>query len=73
MRKWTVGAIVGIGAALLTGCGYTDLEMAAKQRRIDALAAEVAALKAARAPAPACRVEAKHAAPPVSRPLLSSR
>lgn len=40
---WLV--MVGAGA-MLGGCGYTDLEMAAKQRQIDALVTEVNALKA---------------------------
>ena len=69
MLKWTVcGAIVVIGA-MLSGCGYTDLEMAAKQREIDALVAELHALKAT----PACSVEPKHTSPSASRPVLSSR
>jgi hypothetical protein len=38
-------AMVGAGA-MLGGCGYTDLEMAAKQRQIDSLVTEVNALKA---------------------------
>jgi hypothetical protein len=38
-------AMVGAGA-VLGGCGYTDLEMAAKQRQIDALVAQVNAMKA---------------------------
>jgi hypothetical protein len=71
MLKWTLyGAALGTGAMLL-GCGYTDLEMAAKQRQIDALVAEVHALKAS--PAPACSVEARRTSPAISRPILSSR
>jgi hypothetical protein len=71
MLKWTVcGAIVGAGA-LVSGCGYTDFEMAAKQRQIDALVAEVHALKAT--PAPACGVDTKRTSPAASRPALSSR
>jgi hypothetical protein len=71
MLKWALcAAIVGTGA-MLSGCGYTDLEMAAKQRQIDALVAQVNALKAA--PAPACRVEPKRPSPAASRPVLSSR
>ena len=69
MPKWTVcGVIVGAGA-MLSGSGYTDLEMAAKQRQIDALVAEVNALKAApvpapvSGPAPACVGGAKRSAP----------
>jgi hypothetical protein len=41
--RWLV--MVGAGA-MLGGCGYTDLEMAAKQRQIDALMTEVSALRA---------------------------
>jgi hypothetical protein len=71
MLRWTVyGAIVGT-AAILSGCGYTDFEMAAKQRQIDALVAQVNALKAA--PAPACGVDTKHTSHAASRPVLSSR
>jgi hypothetical protein len=71
MLKWTVcGAIVGAGA-MLAGCGFTDLEMAAKQRQIDALVAEVHALKTT--PAPACPTDAPRASRTASRPVLSSR
>lgn len=70
MLKWTMcAAIVGAGA-MLSGCGYTDYEMAAKQRQIDALVAQVSALKAA--PAPACTVDGKRPRA-ASRPVLSSR
>lgn len=71
MFKWTIcAAIIGAGA-VLSGCGYTDLEMAAKQRQIDALVAQVNALKAASAPA--CAVPTKRASPAASRAVLSSR
>ncbi len=71
MLRWMVcGAIVGAGA-MLSGCGYTDLEMAAKQRQIDALVAQVNALKAT--PAPACSSEPKRPSRAASRPVLSSR
>lgn len=43
MATWLV--MVG-SCAMLGGCGYTDLEMAAKQRQIDALVTQVNALKA---------------------------
>jgi hypothetical protein len=56
---------------MLSGCGYTDLEMAAKQRQIDALVAEVNALKV-NAP-PACNVDDKRLPRVVTRPALSSR
>jgi hypothetical protein len=39
-----------MGAALLSGCGYTEEEMAAKQREINVLTAEVHALRTAGAP-----------------------
>jgi hypothetical protein len=42
--------MVGTGV-VLGGCGYTDLEMAAKQRQIDALVAQVNAMKAGASPA----------------------
>jgi hypothetical protein len=71
MLKWTVwGAVVG-ASAMLSGCGYTDFEMAAKQRQIDTLVAEIKALKAT--PAPTCGVELKRTSPAASRPVLSSR
>lgn len=71
MLKWMVcAAIVGTGA-MLSGCGFTDLEMAAKQRQIDALVAEVNALKAA--PAPACGAQPRRTSSAASRPVLSSR
>jgi hypothetical protein len=56
---------------MLSGCGYTDLEMAAKQRQIDALVAEVHALKAI--PAPSCGVQGTRTSVAASRPVLSSR
>jgi len=71
MLKWMVCAAIVGTAAMLSGCGYTDLEMAAKQRQIDALVAQVNALRAT--PAPACGVEHKRPEPAASRPVLSSR
>jgi hypothetical protein len=71
MRGWIVSvAMVGAGA-MLCGCGYTDLEMAAKQRQIDSLVAELTTLKAG-AP-PACKVDVKPPPRATSRPVLSSR
>ena len=65
---WLV--MVGAGA-MLAGCGYTDLEMAAKQRQIDALVTQVNALKADHGPV--CRSDDKPQARVASRPALSSR
>jgi hypothetical protein len=43
---WTRWVAMLGACAVLWGCGYTDLEMAAKQRQIDALVTQVNALKA---------------------------
>jgi len=43
---WTAWLVMVGAGAMLAGCGFTDLEMAAKQRQIDALVTEVNALKA---------------------------
>jgi hypothetical protein len=57
---WTAWlAMVGAGA-VFGGCGYTDLEMAAKQRQIDALVTEVNALKAGHGAA--CKTDDKRQA-----------
>jgi hypothetical protein len=66
---WVRAGMVASVAVLLGGCGYTDYEMAAKQRQIDALVAEVDALKAAAATTHDKGV--KQATP--SRPIVSSR
>ena len=61
----------------LGGCGFTDLEMAAKQREIDKLTSDLTALKAEQVAA--CKAPAPVPAPaPVkakvrSGPALSSR
>jgi hypothetical protein len=47
-------------AALLPACGYTDEEMAAKQRQIDVLTAKVSAMRAEAATA-TCGVRGKRA------------
>jgi hypothetical protein len=71
MLKWAVcAAIVGTGA-MLSGCGYTDLEMAAKQRQIDALLTEVNALRAGQGAA--CKTDDKPQARGASGSALSSR
>ena len=70
MLRWMLfGAIIGTGA-MLSGCGYTDLEMAAKQRQIDALVAQVNALKAV--PAPTCGGDSRRPAPVAEAPALRS-
>jgi hypothetical protein len=64
-------AMVGVGA-VLGGCGYTDLEMAAKQRQIDALVAQVNALKAGASPS--CnKTDDRHPTRSTSSRALSSR
>jgi hypothetical protein len=70
LERAVCAAIVGAGA-MLAGCGYTDFEMAAKQRQIDALVAEVHALKATAAPA--CRVNEQQASLRPRAVLFSSR
>jgi hypothetical protein len=70
MRRLAWGAMVGAGT-VLWGCGYTDLEMAAKQRQIDVLVAEVNAMKAASAAAGG--VDDKLSPRSPSAPVLSSR
>jgi hypothetical protein len=63
-------AIVGAGVAL-GGCGYTDFEMAAKQRQVDTLAAQVNALRAGASAA--CRIDEQPSTHSKSSPALSSR
>ena len=63
-------AIVG-AAALLGGCGYTDLEMAAKQRQIDALTAQVSAMRAGASAA--CQIPDAPSKRATSTHALSSR
>jgi hypothetical protein len=71
MLRWVLcGAMVGAGTMLL-GCGYTDLEMAAKQRQIDSLASQLNALKAGTSAA--CSKDDKRPTRIASRPALSSR
>jgi phage terminase large subunit-like protein len=65
---WLV--IVGAGAGL-AGCGYTDLEMAAKQQQIDALVTKVNSLKANASVT--CRTENRPSTRPTPNPELSSR
>ena len=63
----TFARIAGLlGAVLLLfGCGYTEEEMGAKQRRIDALTAQVQALRTS---APTCGAREKApSAPPACR------
>jgi hypothetical protein len=43
---WIAWLVMVAAGAMLGGCGYTDLEMAAKQRQIDVLVTQVNALKA---------------------------
>jgi hypothetical protein len=71
MAKWIVVGAMASATAMLGGCGYTDLEMASKQRQIDALVAQVAAMKAGSAVS--CKVDVKPSPPTSSRPVLSSR
>ena len=63
-------AMVGAGA-VLGGCGFTDLEMAAKQRQIDALVTEVNALKTGQGAT--CKTYGAPQARGASGPALSSR
>jgi hypothetical protein len=58
MLKYLASAAVF--AALLSACGFTDEEMAAKQRQIDALTAKVNALRA-EAAAASCATRGKRA------------
>jgi len=71
MAKWIVVGAMASATAMLGGCGYTDLEMAAKQRQIDALVAQVGAMKAGSAVS--CKVDVKPAPAARSNPVLSSR
>jgi hypothetical protein len=70
-RRWTsCVALVGASAAL-GGCGYTDLEMAAKQRQIDALVTQVNTLKAGASAT--CPIDGRPSTRATSMPVLSSR
>jgi len=55
---WMLWATMVGAGTVLAGCGYTDLEMAAKQRQIDALVAQVNAMKAGTSAASASRSRA---------------
>jgi hypothetical protein len=68
---WTAWLVMIGAGAMLDGCGYTDLEMAAKQRQIDALVTEVSALKAGQRAA--CKTSDKPQERGASGPALSSR
>jgi hypothetical protein len=63
-------AMVGAGP-VLGGCGYTDLEMAAKQRQVDALVAQVNAMKAGTSPA--CQIDDRRPTRSTSTRAVSSR
>jgi hypothetical protein len=70
MLRWMVcGAMAG-AATMLLGCGYTDFEMAAKQRQIDALSSQLNALRAG---ASAACTDGKRPPRLASSPALSSR
>jgi hypothetical protein len=71
MPRWIAWGTMAGAAAMLCGCGYTDLEMAAKQRQIDALVAKVTTLEASAAAS--CKVDVKPPPRAGSRPVLSSR
>jgi hypothetical protein len=62
---------MAFACATLAGCGYTDLEMAAKQRQIDALVTQVNALKAGSTAA--CGIDGRPTTRAASSPALSSR
>jgi hypothetical protein len=68
---WILLVTLIAACAALGGCGYTDLEMAAKQRQIDALTAQLEAAKVgAQATCPAHERPAPRSA---SSRALSSR
>jgi hypothetical protein len=67
---WSVWLVMVGATAMLDGCGYTDLEMAAKQRQIDALVTQVNALKTGQV---ACKTYEKPQARGASVSALSSR
>jgi hypothetical protein len=69
--KWSAWVVMVGAGAMLGGCGYTDLEMAAKQRQIDALVTEVHALKVGQGAA--CKTDDKPKARGASGSALSSR
>ncbi len=68
---WSAWVVMVGAGAMLGGCGYTDLEMAAKQRQIDALVTQVNALKAGHGAT--CKSNDKPQAHIASGPALSSR
>jgi hypothetical protein len=71
--RGSVGVVMLAAGGMLAGCGYTDLEMAAKQRQIDVLVTQVNAMKAGHAAADACKSDDKPGARHASGPALSSR
>jgi hypothetical protein len=68
---WSAWLVMVGAGAMLGGCGFTDLEMAAKQRQIDALVTQVNALKAGQGAA--CKGYDKPQARDASGSTLSSR
>jgi hypothetical protein len=68
-RGWTLWLSMVAAGATLAGCGYTDLEMAAKQRQIDALVTQVNALKAGSTAA--CGIDGRPTTRSASSPLSS--
>jgi hypothetical protein len=70
-RGWTLWVIVVGACTALGGCGYTDLEMAAKQRQIDALVTQVNTLRASASTT--CPIDGRPSQRATSMPVLSSR
>ena len=73
MRRGIVLGGLLLASLGLCACGYTEQEMAAKQREIDALTREVRTLRAAAAPSASGRAAAKlaHDAPQRGRAVAA--
>jgi hypothetical protein len=68
---WCGWIVMVAAGATLGGCGYTDLEMAAKQREIDGLVAQIKTMKGQ--PGGECKVPAPVKGARPSGPAISSR
>lgn len=81
MSGWIASGVAVMGCLVLSGCGYTEQEMAAKQREINALSARVEALRVeslraehqASLPPPACPVVTEKAQAPAPHRVVAAR
>lgn len=81
MSGWIASGVAVMGCLVLSGCGYTEQEMAAKQRQINALSVRVEALRVeslraahqASLPPPACPVAIEKVPTPAPHRVIAAR